>query len=422
MLLAISIFALTLILVMTRPRPFNEAMAASLGAFFMIASGVVSLPQVLEVFRINLNVLLFFLGLMVVSAVAEKAGFFHWSAFTAVKLAKGSGRRMLLLTIGLGVVITTFFSNDATALVLTPIVYVLVTRLKLNPIPYVFACAFIANTASVILPVSNPVNLLAVDKFNLTLGEYLKYLMLPAILAILITVVFFLIFFRKEASSHFKDYKLEEPMRIDTFFLFVCSGLFLTAAGYLVSSIYGLPLSWAAIGGAAFLLIGSFAARRVKFNEVVSKISWSIFPFIFGLAILVKGMENVGFTRVLGEYLADFASRGTLGAIILTTFGNAVGSNLINNWSMMMVSVSSLGSISNPSPFTHHGLIYATILGNDLGPNITILGSLSSMLWLLILRRNGIFITPKQYIKLGLLITPPILLVSALAVYVLGLF
>lgn len=421
MLLAISIFTLTLILVMTRPKPFNEASAASLGAFFMVVGEVVSIPQILETFRVNQNVLLFFLGLMLVSAVAEKAGFFQWSAFRAVKLAKGSGSRLLLLIIGLGVVITAFFSNDATALILTPIVYVLVTKLRLNPLPYVFACAFIANTASVILPVSNPVNLLAVDKFNLALGEYLKYLLIPAIIAILVNVAFFFIWFRKDVSSHFKDYEPEEPVKIDAFFLFVCFGLLLVAAGYLVSSIYGLPLSWAAIGGVAFLLIGSFTVRRIKFNDVVSSISWPIFPFIFSLAVLVKGLDNIGVTRALGEYLAGLASRGAFGAIILTAFGNAIGANLINNWSMMMVSVSSLSAISNPPQSSQHGLIYSTILGNGIGPNITIFGSLSSMLWLLILRRNGIFISPKQYIKLGLFITLPTLFLGVLAVYIMGL-
>ncbi len=421
MLLAISIFALTLTLVMTRPKPFNEASAASLGAFFMIAGGVVSIPQVMEAFSVNLNVLLFFLGLMLVSAVAEKACFFSWSAFKAVKLANGSGGKLLLLIIALGVVITAFFSNDATALILTPIVYVMVTKLRLNPIPYVFACAFIANTASVILPVSNPVNLLAVDKFNLTLGEYLKHLLIPALLAILVNASFFFIWFRKEALSHFKGCEPEEPIKIDVFFLFVCSGLLLVAAGYLVSSIYGLPLSMAAMGGAAFLLIGSFTVRRIKFNEVVSSVSWSIFPFIFSLAVLVKGLDNVGITRILGEYLAGLASRGAFGAIMLTAFGNAVGANLINNWSMMMVSVSSLGAVADPVHSSQHVLIYATILGNDLGPNITIFGSLSSILWLLILRHNGIFISPRQYIKLGLLVTLPMLFLSALAVYIMGL-
>jgi len=421
MLLAISIFALTLVLVMTRPKPFNETAAASLGALFMVLGGVVTPPQILSVLQVNLNVLLFFLGLMVVSAVAEKAGFFRWSALGAVKAAKGSGTRLLLFIIGLGVVITAFFSNDATALVLTPIVYVLVTKLRLNPLPYVFACAFIANAASVILPVSNPVNLLAVDRFGLTLPEYLKFLLVPALLAVLVNVVFLLIFFRKEASSRFMAHDMEEPFKVDGFFLFVCSGLALTAAAYLVSSLYGLPLSLAATGGAVFLLIGSFAARRVKFDEVVYKVSWSIFPFIFSLAVLVRGLENVGVTRALGEYLAAFASNGNFTAIILTTFGNALGSNLINNWSMMMVSVTSVGSISDPSEFTRHGLIYSTILGNDLGPNLTIFGSLSSMLWLLILRRNGIFITPGQFLKLGLLVTPPMLFLGALAVYITGL-
>lgn len=417
MLLAFSIFALSLMLVILRPKPFNETLAACLGAFFMLASGVVPLPQLLEVFRVNLNVLLFFLGLMLVSALAEISGFFHWSALMTVKLAKGRGNRLLLLTVGLGVVITTFFSNDATALVLTPIVYVIVTRLGLSPLPYVFACAFIANTASMILPVSNPVNLLAVDKFHLTLDEYLKYLLLPSFLAIVVNVGFLFLFFRREVFSNFVDNELEKGFRIDAFFIFVCAGLVLTAAGYLVSSLYGWPLSWAAGGGAVFLLMGGFVLRRIKAKEVASKISWAIFPFIFSLALLVRGLENVGFTRMLGEYLAGMASRGTLGAVVLTSAGNAAGSNLINNWSMMMVSVSSVGSIQDQGLPFQHGLIYSTILGNDLGPNMTILGSLSSMLWLLILRRNGILVTPLQYLKLGLFMTPPMIFVGALAIY-----
>ena len=388
----------------------------------MLAAGVVSPIQAFEVLRTSANVLLFFAGLMLVALVADRAGFFQWSALKAVRLAKGDGRRLLLIVFGLGAVITAFFSNDATALILTPIVYVLVTRLQLNPLPYVFACAFVANTASMLLPVSNPVNLLPVDAFGLKLGEYLQFLLVPALLAIVVNVALFMIIFRKDISTPFKVYSPEAPVKADAFFWFVCSVLALTGLGYILASVYGLPLSWPALAGAAILLGGSLGLRRLNLRSVASDVSWSILPFIFSLALLVKGLDNTGVTHALGVALADLSTRGTLGAIICTSFGTALGSNLINNWSMMMVSVSSLGSISNPVALSDQSLIYATIIGADLGPNIAILGSLSSMLWLALLRQRGLDIHPLQYLKLGLIVTPPTLIIGALSLYACSLW
>lgn len=394
---------------MARPKPLNEATAASIGAGLMLATGVVLPGQALEVLRGNANILLFFLGLMLVSAVAERAGFFEWSAFKAVRLAKGSALLLLLVIFGLGTAITAFFSNDATALILTPIVYVLVTRLKLNPLPFVFACAFIANTASMLLPVSNPVNLLPIDRFGLTLGEYLRFLLLPSLLVIALNIVLFAIIFRKHLSASFDDKGSQNSVKVDRFFLFACGGLVVTALGYLVASFYGLPLSWPALGGAAMLLAGGLGFRRLHLREVGANLSWSILPFILSLALLVKGLENARVTHALGEALAGLSARGVLEGVLSTSFFTAFGSNLINNWSMMMVSVSSLAAISNPAPHFDQSLIYAAILGADLGPNMAIQGSLSSMLWLVLLRRRGLDIHPLQYLKLGLVVTPPLL-------------
>lgn len=422
MVLTLCIFVLTLILIMVRPRPLNEATAALLGAILMLATTIVSPSQAYDVLKTTANILLFFLGLMIVCAVADRAGFFEWSAFKAVKLANGRGHRLLLVLFVLGTAITTFLSNDATALILTPIVYVLVTKLKLNPLPYVFACAFIANAASMMLPISNPVNLLAVDQFKLTLGEYLRFLLLPTILAILINVALFAIIFRKVISASFKYDGTGFSVKVDRFFLFTCVGLVLTALGYIFASLYGLPLSWPALGGAAILLTGGFASRRLTLKRVNSGISWSILLFIFSLALLVKGLDNAGVTHTIGEALANLSAKGSLGAILATSFGTAIGSNLINNWSMMMVSVSSLGNISASIPHFNQGLIYASIVGADLGPNIAIIGSLSSMLWLAILRQRGLDIHPMQYLKLGLMVAPPMLIAAALGLYVCSRF
>jgi arsenical pump membrane protein len=416
MYLTLAIFILDLALVMVRPRPFNEATASALGAAVLLILGIISPAQTWEVLQANANVLLFFLGLMIISVVAEQAGFFSWCAYKSVKLARGRGPVLLSVVFGLGALITAFFSNDATALILTPIVFTLVTKLKLNALPYVFACAFIANTASMLLPVSNPVNLLAVGEFNLTLGEYLKFLLLPSILVIALNVGMFYLVFRKELFCDAQKNSSQEPVKVDGFFLAVAGGLGLTALGYILASIYGLPLSYPAIGGAVVLLACGFGFRRLKVRKINSGISWSIFIFIFALALMVKGLENAGVIQTLAEELGKLASQGPLQALFSVTLGTAIGSNLINNWSMMMVSVSSLGTLAQ-GPGFDRVLVYGAIMGADLGPNIAILGSMSSMLWLVLLRKRGLNIHPMQFLKLGLIITPAMLIVGILSLY-----
>jgi arsenical pump membrane protein len=414
MILTLAIFIPAIALVMIRPKPLNEATASALGALAMVLAAVVSPLQVWEVLQTNASVLLFFLGLMIISIIADQAGFFEWCAYHSIKLAGGRGPALLGVVFGLGAVLTAFFSNDATALILTPIVFVLVTRLKLNPLPYVFACAFVANTASMLLPVSNPVNLLAVTRFDLTLGEYLRHLLIPSILVIALNIGLFVLIFRKDISTRSRDDVYENKVKVDKFFLAVSAGLGLTAAGYILVSIYGLPLSYPAIGGAVILIVCAWAFKRLKVKKVATGISWSIFLFIFALAVMVKGLENAGVTQFLAEKLSELASHGQLQALFSVTLGTALGSNLINNWSMMMVSVSSLATLG---PGLDKALVYGAVMGADLGPNIAILGSLSSMLWLSLLKKRGLDIHPVQYLKLGLIVTPLLLIIGVLSLY-----
>ncbi len=422
MILALVIFILAIALVMVRPRPFNEATAAGLGAAAMIILGVVSPSDGWQVFLNNLSILLFFMGLMLISIIADKAGFFEWCAQKAVMLAGGKGPVLLALIFGLGTFLTAFFSNDATALILTPIVFTLVTRLNLNPLPYVFACAFIANTASMLLPVSNPVNLLAVEKFGLTLGQYLKYLLVPSLLVISLNLGMFMLIFRKSVFNAFCQRLDIKPYKIDRFFVIISGGLGLTDLGYILVSMYGLPLAYPALGGATLLLVCAFAFRRIRIQQVYHGVSWSIFLFIFALAVLVKGLENSGFITMLTAKLAELTVLGPVQALFSVTLGTALGSNLINNWSMMMVSVSSLESLAAQGAGFHQSLIYGAIMGADLGPNIAILGSLSSMLWLALLKKRGLDIHPLQYLKLGLIVTPVILMMGVMALYLCGVW
>jgi arsenical pump membrane protein len=404
---------------MLRPRPLNEATAAALGAAVMLIAGLVSPSQIWQVLHANANVLLFFLGLMIISVIADQAGFFEWCAFKAVKLAGGKGPALLTTVFVLGAILTAFFSNDATALILTPIVFALVTRLKLNALPYVFACAFIANSASMLLPVSNPVNLLAVGRFDITLGEYLKFLLLPSLVVIGLNLLLFQLIFRKAVSTQVSDVSTQSPLKIDSFFLAVSLGLLVTAAGYVLVSVFGFPLAYPALGGGILLLAISLAFGRFRWRKMAAGLSWHIFLFIFALAVLVKGLDNAGVTGSIADGLISLSAHGPLAALFSVTLGTALGSNLINNWSMMMVSVSSLGNMAGQAGFDKV-LVYGSVMGADIGPNIAILGSLSSMLWLVLLRQRGLDIHPLQYLKLGLIVTPVLLVAGVLALYLCG--
>jgi arsenical pump membrane protein len=419
MFLSLAIFSLTIAGIIWRPRRQSEAVIACLGAGAMVLLGGLAAREALAAVVGSLNVLGFFLGLMLVAAIAESAGVFDVVTRRAAALARGSGRRLLLIVFGAGVVITSLLSNDATALMLTPVVYVLVSRLKLDPLPYVFACAFIANAASMLLPVANPVNLLAVDAFDLRLGDYLSHLLLPSLTTIAITIGMMMFIFRREVSKPFTpdpslfeagDRPLMRP---------VILVLALIAVGYFVFSINGWPLSVPVLAGAFILLIIGLISNRLRWQGLSRSISWSILPFIAALTVLVQGLESSGATFEASEFFSGLLQHGELPAALATSFGTATGSNLMNNWPMMMVSVTTLSGAPDALA-ANPGLPYQAILGAGLGPNIAVFGSLSTMLWLVLLRRRGLAVSAGSYLKLGLLITPLALLCGSITLYLLS--
>ena len=418
MFLSLAVFGLTIAGIIWRPRRQSEALIACIGAIAMVAVGGLSLVGAFDALVNNLNVLGFFLGLMIVAAIAESSGLFNAITEKAAASSKGSGRRLLLIVFGVGVVITSFLSNDATALMLTPVVFILVSRLKVDPLPYVFACAFIANAASFLLPVANPVNLLAIDAFHLRLGDYLAHLLLPSLIVIGVTVGLFLYIFRKETTVSFRSDSLSTQIKARTLTRPVVLTLIIVAIGYAVFSFNGWPLSVPVLAGALVLLaIGS--TNGIKWPEISHSMSWSILPFVAALAVLVQGLENAGVTQHLGEFITEILGRGQLPAALATSFGTAAGSNVMNNWPMMMVSVTTLSGVRD-AVATNPGLPYQAIIGAALGPNIAILGSLSSMLWLVLLRRRGLNVSAGAFLKLGLLVTPAALFCGSLALYFLS--
>jgi len=419
LILTILIFAATLALILLRPGPFDEARAALLGGILMIAIGAVPLGQAASVLAGSWNVFLFFLGLMTISAIAEAAGFFDWIAAHAVRASRGSTRRLFLNVFAIGVLISTFLSNDATALVLTPIVFTLVTKLGVEPLPFMFACTFIADTASLTLPVSNPVNILMLDVFPQTLGAYLRHLFVPSVLAIAINVGFFVWLFRREIGGRVAHEAMpapEEAIAHRAFFRYVLAVLALVAVAYVAASARGWPLSFVALAGGAALLAGGLAWGRIDLRRLGREISWSLFPFVAGVLVVVQGVENAGLTARLGHLFLSLAGQHPLQAALAGAFGSALTCNLVNNVPTMMLLRSALRSLSTAAPAVERALVYSTILGCDLGPNVTTIGSLATILWLLILQRKGLKVRPLDYFKIGIVVTPLMLLAGAIAI------
>ena len=411
------IFLATLVVVMVRPYRISEAIAAAGGALLMLLGGFVGIREAADVLTGEWNTLGFFLGLMVISAIAEEAGVFEALALQATRWGGGSAARLYVAIFLVGTATSVFLSNDATALILTPVVYAIVTRLRLPVLPFMFACTFIADTASFVLPVSNPINILILHSFGGGLGVFLRYLALPSLAAIVLNCLVFLWLFRRDLHQQYAISGLAVASPADPRYLVIASWvLALVAAGYLAASSTGIPLSFVALGGALLMLAASLALGRLQVPSLAKKISWSLFIFIGGMFINVRAVENLGFTAALGHGLVGLAGGHPFAAVLLVAAGTALGANLINNVPMALVMISALKSLPPGVP-GHESLAYAAMFGADLGPNLTTVGSLATMLWLLILRRRGLEVSTREYFKLGVTFVPALLVIGSLLIW-----
>jgi arsenical pump membrane protein len=386
----------------------------------MLVTGLASLGDLGSVLSGNLPVFAFFLGMMALTRLAEEGLVFDRMAMAAARLAHGGSRRLFLNVFLLGTVISTFLTNDATALILTPVVYALVTRLRLDPLPFAFACTFIADTASMTLPVSNPINIILGQRFpDLTLGGFLHYILLPSLAAIAINIVAFTFIFRRTLAASFTVPTPTETPSAEAaraFRVAVIVLLLVALAFVAVSLSHSSWVGVVAMIGAGVLLLATALQGRLQWRRLAGGISWGVFPFIAGMFLLVRGIEHQGATHQLGLLLARLAGHGTMQTAVVTTFFSAIGSNVINNVPMVAVMGSAIPSAPGAS---HPALVYGTLVGCDLGPNLTIVGSLSTLIWLLLLRKRGVEVSSLDYAKLGIIVTPIMLLVSGLLLGVL---
>jgi arsenical pump membrane protein len=399
------IFVATMAAVVVRPRRVGEAWSAAAGALLMLVTGTVSISSAFSAVAGEWDLLLFFLGLMLTAAIADMAGFFDWAADLAVRAAGGSGRRLLFNVLLLGALITTFLSNDATAVILTPVVYAIVTRLRLPLMPYLLAVCFIANSASMTLPISNPINILVGDRLRASLADYELHLLAASVAAVTITVAVFMSVFWRRTGEYFDGAEARRGLRGNKrLFRMTVAGLLVLAVAYVVGAASLWPLGViAAIGGAG--LVGIAAANRGLSREHLrAHVNLPLFVYVGALFILVRGIEDAGVT---GTLIAQVFSRAadSSTAVIAGVVGTALLSNVVNNLPGVLVFVSGAqaGGVAQPlqTPF-----LFGALAGADLGPNLTPLGSLSTMLWLGIVRRRGLDVSAWDFIRIGALVTP----------------
>ena len=414
MTLAVLIFVVTLVFIIWQPKGLQIGTTAVIGAITALILGVVNFNDVIEVTSIVWDATLAFIGIIILSMVLDEIGFFEWAALKMARLSKGNGHLMFVYILLLGALVAALFANDGAALILTPILLAKMKHLKMNPVAifaFLMAGGFIGDSASNPLVISNLTNIVTAGYFNIGFLEYMRNMFLPNMLSIIASIVVLWIYFRKSIPSRIDIENLAIPESvIKNMTMFKLSWWFLglLLVGYFVGDYYDLPVSLFALGGALVFLAIANHFKATKPWMTIKTAPWQVVWFSIGLYIVVFGLKNAGLTTYLAGLIVELQSYGNTVAVIGTGLLAAVLSSVMNNMPTVMIMDIAIAEAGNAS------LAYANIIGCNLGPKMTPIGSLATLLWLHVLAQKGVKITWGEYMKVGLVITPPVLLVALL--------
>jgi len=414
MLLASSIFLITLLFVIWQPKGLQIGTTAIIGAVVAFALGVVSFDDLFIVWGIVWDATLAFIGIIILSLVLEEIGFFEWCALKMAKFSNGDGRKMFIYSILLGALVSALFANDGSALILTPILLAKMKILKLNAktiLAFLLAGGFISDSASLPFVFSNLTNIVTANYFSIGFIEYLANMYIPYIVSVAVSIAVLLLVLRKDIPKTVDINLLKDASSVlknKTLFYFSWAFLALLLVGYFIGDAYDIPISVFALGGGLLFLLISTLFKTVEPVKIIKNAPWQVVWFSLGLYIVVYGLKNAGLTEHLTIFLNYLNEQGNLIAVVGTGFTSAILSAFMNNMPTIMVMDISLQDIAN------HSMIYANIVGCNLGPKMTPFGSLATLLWLHTLSQKGVEIGFWQYSKFGLIVTPPILLVVLL--------
>jgi len=422
MLVAIAVFVFTLILVIWQPKGLGVGWSAALGALIALAAGVVSLHDIPTVWAIVWNATATFIAVIIISLLLDQAGFFEWAALHVARWAGGSGYRLFAFCVLLGAAVSALFANDGAALILTPIVMSMLLALRFSPaatLAFVMAAGFIADTASLPLVVSNLVNIVSADYFRLGFSDYASVMVPVNFASVAATLLVLFVFFRRDIPRQYTLAALKTPSEaIHDRATFNVGGwvLLVLLIGLFALEPLGIPISAVAATCAAILFAVAARGHRISTRRVLREAPWQVVIFSLGMYLVVYGLKNAGLTDMLTHLLNRLAQQGLWAAAIGTGLIAALLSSVMNNMPSVLVGALSIQA-SEAQGLVREAMIYANVIGCDLGPKITPIGSLATLLWLHVLERKDMRITWGYYFKVGILLTLPVLLItlSALA-------
>ncbi len=420
MLLALAIFVATIALVIWQPKGLGIGWSALGGAGVALLVGVVSLSDTPVVWGIVWNATATFVAIIIVSLLLDEAGFFEWAALHVARWGRGHGRRLFVLIVLLGAAVSALFANDGAALILTPIVIGVLRALGYKDkatLAFVMAAGFIADTASLPLIVSNLVNIVSADFFRIGFADYASVMVPVDLASIAATLVALLLFFRRDIPASYDVAQLRAPgdaIRDQATFKAGWIVLALLLAGFFLLEPLGVPVSAVAAVGAVLLLIVAARGHVIQTRKVLAGAPWQVVIFSLGMYLVVYGLRNAGLTDHLAGLLDRTAQGGVWGAAFGTGIIAALLSSVMNNMPTVLVGALSIEA-THATGAVKDAMIYANVIGCDLGPKITPIGSLATLLWLHVLGQKGIRIGWGYYFKVGATLTIPVLLVTLAA-------
>ena len=420
MLPAFLIFLATLILVIWQPRGLGIGWSASAGALVALLTGVIHPTDIPVVWNIVWNATGAFVAVIIISLLLDKAGFFEWAALHVARWGRGSGRRLFILLVLLGAAVAALFANDGAALILTPIVIAMLVALRFSAratLAFVMAAGFIADTASLPLVVSNLVNIVSADYFGITFARYAAVMVPVNLVSVAATLAALVWFFRKDIPANYELAQLRRPIdAIHDRATFVTGWwvLVLLLVGFFWLDDVGIPISAVAAVGAVLLLLVAARGHRISTREVLRGAPWQVVVFSLGMYLVVYGLRNAGLLEHLTALLERCAGYGVWGAALGTGFITAILSSIMNNMPTVLVGALAIDATATTG-VVREAMVYANVIGADLGPKLTPIGSLATLLWLHVLAAKDIQVSWGYYFRVGVVLTLPILLVTLCA-------
>lgn len=420
MLLAGSIFLLTLVLVIWQPRGLSIGWSASIGAVLALGTGVIHIADIPVVWNIVWNATAAFIAVIIISLLLDESGFFEWAALHVSRWGNGRGRLLFTWIVLLGAAVAALFANDGAALILTPIVIAMLLALGFSQgttLAFVMAAGFIADTASLPLIVSNLVNIVSADFFGLGFTQYASVMIPVDAAAIAATLIMLHLFFRRDIPATYDVSLLKTPasaIKDPATFRAGWIVLLLLLVGFFVLEPLGIPVSAIAAAGAAVLFVVAKRGHAINTGKVLRGAPWQIVIFSLGMYLVVYGLRNAGLTEYLSGVLNLLADKGLWAATFGTGFLTAFLSSVMNNMSTVLIGALSIDG-STATGVVKEAMIYANVIGCDLGPKITPIGSLATLLWLHVLAQKNIKITWGYYFRTGIVMTVPVLFVTLAA-------